>query len=161
MLRAVAKVRIYYRQVRKKLRAKRRRTLYPSAAYGRVVMRSQIRPGKKSSQPNRPPKSHNKTLKNNIVFDVDLDAGEATIGVALVPSAMGKPRGGKTRPQIIDGGGVEDIVVAPREHTDRDGVTRVSPEQVVRADYEPRPILDPVAPTSEENFRKNERNSGF
>ena len=111
-------------------------------------MRSKIRSGKKSSQPGKSPKSHTKTLKNNIVFDVDVDAGEATIGVALLPSRKeAKPLGGKSIPQVIDEGGDERLTTLAGKS--------------IKANFKARPILDPVAETIEDNFRKNVRTSGF
>ena len=111
------------------------------------TMRNNIRQGRKTSSPGQSPRGKTKTLKRNIYYDVDVNKGEATIGVALLPSrAHAKPLGGKKIPEIIDGGGKELLTLA---------------DKVTKADYEPRPILDPVAPTIEEQFRTFANESGL
>ena len=119
------------------------RVLARTGAFGRQVMRRQMRPAgkkRKSSRPGEPPRTIVGTIKKLLFFGMAPNKKAVVIGPKKQSPPSGHHLFGKESiPQLLDEGGREKLLLPDGKRT--------------TADYLPRPFTDPVRPTITEKFR--------
>lgn len=155
MLTASLRVDLKLRELRRRILAKRRRVLFRVGGYTKSVMANRIRSAKKkTSKSPSPPKSKTKKLKRGVRFDVEESAGEVHVGFVKFRSDQAEPLGGQTVPSVIDRGGRERLHQDGRTVVGPDGKERKIEPRTVTAEYDERPLVDPVRKPAEDKLRE-------
>lgn len=128
----------------KRMDRKRRRVLARTGGFARGVVRRSMRPAGKSkktqiSRPGKPPRTHERLLKDRIFFGFDSTLDDGVVGPELLK--VGRPgkgeqfSGARTVPELLEKGGVKTVRRKVRGKV-----------KTVRQTYRPRPYISVATP---------------